>query len=102
MLNLPGHQSTAALVAEIEDTGPANKTQSRRDHNPNYTLQISNCDRSISFEIDSFNYVYRDESEGRRASFENDLHKLDTMIDLLTRFRAGVALEQNRFARRRT
>lgn len=99
MLNLPGHQSTAAMVAEIEDTGPANATQDRRDNAPTYTLQIANCDRSIAFEIDSFGWWDKDDEVN--AAMKNDLHKLDTMIKLLTEFREGLATEQRRWVRRR-
>lgn len=95
LLNLPGHQTTAAIVTEIEDTAR------RPQENgylivPRWTFQMSNCDRSLSWELDGFHGSGKDLAE-RQA---NDLHKLDTMIQALTEFREGVAVEHRRYKRR--
>lgn len=87
MLNRPGFQTTAAIVAEIENT----EAGLPRWGEPEYTLQLSDCDRSISFTLDM------DTPEGRR----NNLHKVDTMIRALTEFRKGLDIEQKRYARRK-
>lgn len=108
LLNGAGHQTTAAIVAEIEDTRPWPKGRIRGGRKigtdldgkpsdevpwelfPNVTLQIANCDRSIAFELD---YETPDD-------LANNLHKVDTMIAVLSEFRAALADEQERFARR--
>lgn len=89
LLNLPGHQATAAIVAEIEDT--AGRPVEEYVRRPRFCFQIANCDRSIAFDLDF-------DSEDERA---NNLYKLDTMIKALTEFRVGVAVENERFAERR-
>lgn len=101
LLNRPGFQSTAAIVAEIEDTGPA--TQGTREADkPTYSFQLANCDRSISFMLDGFGFYVRDAEYDQQIkdAMENDLYKLDVMIETLQKFRDGVALEQKRYWRR--
>ncbi|HYJ20832.1 MAG TPA: hypothetical protein VEW07_02270 [Solirubrobacterales bacterium] len=99
LLNLPMHSSTAAIVAEIEDTtcwedgevrGKAVDGKRAWSLEPDYTLQIANCDRSISFELEF-------ETSAERA---NNLHKVDTLIETLTRFREALADEQRLYAER--
>lgn len=109
LLNLAPHHSTAAIVAEVEDTRgwkegevrgrPVGTTvEGKRDEDadirwelePESTLQIANCDRSIAFEID-----FSSESERRNA-----LYKLDTLIGVLTEFREAVADEQRLYVER--
>lgn len=86
MLNLPGHQTTAAIVAEVEDSSTWSKELDSEDWiQPRVTLQIANCDRSISFEV---------EVEGNDA--DNDLKKVETLISVLTDFRAGLVTERRR------
>lgn len=99
LLNRKGHQSTAAVVMEIEDTGRWEEGKDGNGHNlagswipnPMYTFQFANCDRSLAFEL-SFS-----DAEERR----NNLHKIDTMIRALQDFREGVKVEGERYARRR-
>jgi hypothetical protein len=98
LLNRVGYSSTGAIVCEIEDTsgwedgkdGDGDEIDPRWPSTPRYTFQVANCDRSISFELD-----FGDADE--RA---NNLYKLDTMIDVLTKFRAGVLLENERYEQR--
>lgn len=95
LLNKPGYSSTAAIVAEIEDTSArevgkdaeGNEIKNAWQAEPEVTLQVANCDRSISFEFD-----WRT-ADGR----ENSLHKVDVLIDALTQFRAGLVVEQGRY-----
>lgn len=104
MLNRPGHQSTASIVAEIEDTSKwkEGKDKDGEDLNgnkfriygsaaPDYIFQISDCDRSISFDIEI----------GSRSSRANTLYKLDAMIDTLTKFREGIVEECKLFDERK-
>lgn len=97
LLNPPGHQTTAAIVAEIEDTSDWKPGKDRNGEplkrwniKPNYTLQISDCDRSIRFTLGW------EEAEDRKASLE----KVDTLLRILKDFRKGVALEQRRCEQR--
>jgi hypothetical protein len=92
LLNGPGYQSTAAIVAEIEDssTWPAVNDEVDTWRRPSTTLQIANCDRSIAFDMDWVD----------KAGMKNDLKKIDIMIDCLTKFRAGLELEQQRMIER--
>lgn len=96
LLNLPGHQSTAAIIAEVEDT---RDWKSGKDgdgdrftawDSPDYCLQISDCDRSIKLDL-----AWQTEDER-----ENALYKIDTMIDALVAFRKGVAAEQKLHVKR--
>lgn len=95
MLNRPGYQTTAAIVAEIEDTSAwkPGKDRNGRDLSssygtePLYTLQLSNCDRSISFMLEF----------GSPERHANNLHKLDTMISALEKFRTGLAQEHEAY-----
>ena len=89
LLNLPGCQSTAAIVAEIDSTrGMPSEDYPR--WGPESTLQVSDCDRSISFDIGSF-----EDADERK----NNLHKVDTLIAALQAFRKGLVYEQNRWVR---
>jgi hypothetical protein len=110
LLNLSPFATTAAIVAEVEDTrgwkdgevrgrpiGETRKGEKQDDADdlrwevePESTFQIANCDRSIAFEIDW-------QTPSERA---NTLHKLDTMVGVLTEFRDAVADEQRLYAER--
>jgi len=96
LLNKPGFCTTAAIVAEVEDTSEwkpgRDKRGKRLERNiePYTTLQVSDCYRAITFEIHWHSAKER----------KNVLHKLDTMIAALTAFRDGVEAEQERYAER--
>lgn len=103
LLNLPGFQSTAAIVTEIEDTShwPEGCDEDGKEfrpggaawvRHPNYTFQIANCDRSIEFDLNM----------GTPEGHENNLHKLDTMIRALRAFRKALAEEQQLYEQRLT
>lgn len=79
MLNLPGHHSTAAIVAEVTTDGPGR-------YDTYAVVQISDCDRKITLE---FNPSDAD-------AHENDLHKVDTLIACLRKFRRGLVAAQGR------
>jgi hypothetical protein len=71
LLNLPGHHSTAAIVAElVPGTGYS-------------YINISDCSRQISIEC-----PYADADD-----FENTLYKVDTMIDCLQKYRKALKAE---------
>lgn len=83
LLNLPGHHSTAAIVAEIEDTS------ARRVENtefPDTTCKITDCEGSISLDM---NYATANQ-------VENSVHKIDTLVETLIEFRRGLILEHHR------
>jgi hypothetical protein len=98
MLNLPGYQSTAAIVAEIEDTSTWEEGKGRNGRSmknayavePHIMVQFANCDRSISFDFDITTPEER----------SNSFHKIDTMIDALMSFREGLTIEAQRYKKR--
>ena len=83
MLNLPGYGTTAAIVAEAYELA---------DGTAVVKLAVSDCDRSLNFEMSDL---------GSGKQFENDLHKLDTIIGCCQELRnALVALKRQRDRRR--
>ena len=81
MLNLTGHHASAEIRAYVEDT--TYRRWTRKSPEPKIRLSISDCSNVIwlAFEVDS---------PERRT---NSLHKADTLIDVLTRFRDALAAE---------
>lgn len=97
LLNLPGHHSTATIIAEIESTvdWPENKGRNgeeltRYTAEPNSTFTITDCSNSVHIELDI-------DSEN---SYQNTLYKLDTMIDSMRKLRRGVVIERARYVKR--
>jgi hypothetical protein len=102
MLNPPGFHSTAAIVAEIADTRdrkpgcdamgePVTLDDDIYKAEPEYVmLQISDCDRRINLAIG-----FRTAGDRRDA-----LYKVDKIIDVLSEFRKGLVIEQERYVRR--
>lgn len=102
LLNPPGAQSTAAVVAEIEDTrnwltgrfrkGEALSLDDETEWNlsPEVTLKFSDCDRAVQFAIE-WNSALK-----RRAA----RMKVDRMIEALTEFRAALDDEQRLYVGR--
>lgn len=102
LLNPPGFDSTAAIVAEVEDT---RNWQTGRYRNgtpldlddetqwqltPAATLQISDCSRSLVFTL------HWDTAAGRRAS----LAKVDALVGALGEFRTALVEEQKLYVAR--
>src|SRR5437870_134035 len=90
LLNLPGHGSSAAIIAEVEDTtgwadgrGREGEELSRYNFVPHSSLIITDCDNKVSLEIDL-------ESENEVV---NTLNKIDTLIATLEELRVGVVVE---------
>lgn len=102
LLNLPGVQSTAAIVAEVEDTRRWQTGRFREgtplnwDDNsewslvPDTVLKVSDCDRSVTFSIEW------QSARHRRAA----LTKVDRLIEALVAFRAALAEEQRLYVAR--
>lgn len=90
LLNRVGHESTAAIVAEIRNTQYDAPNTELWVPAPAYTLQLSDCSRSVTFDL-SFH-----DQEAR----ENNLFKVSKMIQLLTEFEAGLKVETVRYATR--
>lgn len=96
LLNNPGIETTAAIVAEVEDTrgwkdgcyrrGGALDWDDETPWNltPESRLQLSDCSRSIMYTIQ-----WETAAQRRGA-----LAKVDRMIGALTAFREGLAEEQ--------
>jgi hypothetical protein len=73
LLNLPGQQTIAAIVAELENLN-------------GYwcaTLQLSDCDRKVSFSLP-------DPSNCSDAEFENAMYKLDTIVNSVKELQRGM------------
>lgn len=99
MLNGPGHGTTAAIVAEIEDTSTwdEGKDSYGDDYSdryipaPSFVFQIANCDRSIAFEFEF-------DTDAART---NNVQKIDTMVACLEALKAGLILETERYVNRK-
>jgi hypothetical protein len=93
-LNKPGFHAGAYVRAELEDTSSRVPTCSKQgvwfNPEPEVTLELKDCSRSIYLEFDW------DTIDGRR----NSLHKLDVLVDALTRLRAGLVVEQRLYVER--
>lgn len=100
MLNPPGLESTASIVAEIEDTrgwkegcirtGEKLTKENQWDIYPNYILKISDCDRAIALSL------HWESARERKFS----LKKIDLMIEALYDMREALEEEQILFTQR--
>lgn len=79
MLNLPGHHSTASIVAEVTRRGEGR-------YDTDAFIQISDCDRKIMLD---FQPLDPDEHA-------NDLYKIDTLLDTLRTFKRGLVKAHRR------
>ena len=88
LLNLPGFHGEAHVRVFVEDT--TFRKWRRRPPVPRIRLRIADCTNEISlwFEVDS------------DAARENSLHKIDTLLGALTRFRAALDAEAELYAHR--
>lgn len=94
LLNLPGYHSGAFVYVYVEDTSerglrygpycePGCQCGCVENYEPRATLEIADCEDTISLSFDV-------DSEGYR---ENSLHKLDTLIAALRVFRESLVNE---------
>ncbi len=98
LLNLPGNQGTAAIVAEIEDSSTwgskgnrGQKLESKWDCLTNdIKLSISDCSRTVELSV----------GIGSEKDYINSLHKVDVMIESLSGLRMGLVTERARFLER--
>jgi len=74
-LNLPGHESTAAIVTHIKTPYKHGYTE--------VVLDISDCSRVISMSMDLEDELSR----------ENAIFKVDTLIDVLNDFKVALVKE---------
>jgi hypothetical protein len=88
LLNMPGHHSTAAIVAECDDTvsREINDDDDGYRLQPNITCKITDCDSSVNIEFDV----------STANQLENSLFKVDAMIDALMGMRDGLIIEHHR------
>ena len=89
LLNRPPFDGGASIRAFVEDTSRRH-VRRRVLPKPRLTLQISDCVNEINLEFSIDSYDVR----------ENSLNKIETLIDALVRFRAGLAAEAELRARR--
>lgn len=95
LLNGPGFQSTAAVVAEVEDTSDWDDGKSRNGSEltnrwsaePNSTLRISDCDRAVELMLDM----------ETAADWRNSIRKVDVLISALVALRHGLVEERVRY-----
>lgn len=102
LLNQTGFGSTAAIVAEIENSeswkpgcdreGTPLKDSGSWGIMPDVNLAISDCSRQISFDSPETNDP---------ESWDNFLFKIDTMIEALTALKKGAEIERKRFETRK-
>jgi hypothetical protein len=84
-LNRPGYYGDAYVRVLVEDT-----SDRRKAVEPRIRLRIADCSNTINLEFSLSTAGHR----------ENSLHKVDTLLASLQRFRAGLAAEAELFARR--
>ena len=84
-VNLPGHHSAGFILAYVEDTGdrPIGADFRYGGMEPRVILEFGDCSDKVEFELDL-------STENQCA---NSMHKLDTMIEVLTGMRAAVEAE---------
>ena len=82
LLNLPDFDGGAHVRVLVEDTS-AHRLRRRSLPSPRLKLRITDCSNAIHLEFSV-------ESHSQR---ENSLHKIDTLIAALERFRSGLAAE---------
>jgi len=82
LLNLPEFNGGAHVRVFVEDTS-AHHVRRRRLPSPRLKLRIADCENEIQLE---FSVNSADERE-------NSLHKIDTLIAALERFRSGLQAE---------
>ena len=89
LLNRPDFDGGASVRAYVQDTS-RHAFGRRRLPKPRLILEISDCVNAINLEFSVASYDVR----------ENSLHKVETLIDALVQFRAGLAAEAELRARR--
>ena len=88
LLNRPELCGGAFVRVFVEDTSA--RRVRRRIPEPRLRLRIGDCD----------NEIYLDFGVKSRARRENSLHKIDTLLGALQRFRAGLEAEAGLYAER--
>ena len=88
-LNRPEFDGGASVRAYAQDTS-RHAFRRRRLPKPRLILRISDCVNEINLEFSVTSYEAR----------ENSLHKIETLIDALVQFRAGLVAEAELRARR--
>ena len=89
LLNRPDFDGGAHVRVYVEDTSE-HKLRRRRLPSPRLKLRIADCVNEIHLECSVDSYEAR----------ENSLHKIETLVDALERFRAGLAAEAELRAQR--
>jgi hypothetical protein len=90
LLNLPGHHTTAAIVAEIDNTEDEplfpKPNEDGYGMQPNITCRITDCDDAVNIDFDV----------KTANQLENSLYKVDVMVESLMALREGLIIEHHR------
>ena len=90
LLNLPEFDGGAYVRVFVEDTSLRKRRLRRSPPTPRLRLRVADCMNEISLEF----------SVSSAAARENSLHKIDTLLAALHRFRDGLASEAELYAQR--
>ena len=90
LLNRPAFDGGAHVRAFVEDTSGRTRRLRKLPPSPRLRLRVADCVNEISLEFSVESAELRD----------NALFKLDTLIGVLERFRAGLVLEADLFVER--
>lgn len=82
-LNKPGHHSTAAVIASVEDTSRLAKAELRYQRIPRVYLKISDCLREVKMQFDL-------QTPSQQS---NSIYKIKILVDALTAFQAALEEE---------
>jgi hypothetical protein len=89
-LNRPGHHGGAYVLAEVEDSTHLEMDRNELQSWVNITLVLSDCSRMVSYD---FNLETASERK-------NSLHKIDLLVETLSRFREAMYQEAELAAQR--
>ena len=92
-LNLPGFHGGAYVITYVEDTSGREPWRQKRTgklfpEEPRVILEFADCADRVNLEFELYS----------RARRENSMHKVDTLIAALQRFRAALDAEARLFA----
>jgi hypothetical protein len=89
-LNLPAFDGGAHVRVFVEDTTGRKRRFRRVPPSPHLKLRLADCVNEVNLEFSVESAVLR----------QNSLHKMDTLLGALTRFRDALAAEAELYAER--
>jgi hypothetical protein len=90
LLNLPAFDGGAHVRVFVEDTTGRKRRFRRVPPSPHLKLRVADCVNEVNLEFSVESAVLR----------QNSLHKMDTLLGALTRFRDALAAEAELYAER--